>query len=333
MAGIEKIIEEIGKNLGLKITYKRDTDGSLSPAPVRTDEKGEHTLFRFFYRNVPYVGSIEGAGETEKNYALLLPAYIDTFSDREELSKAEFLKRILLDECPSSDIYKYIMKFSVREGVPCFVIALKLSLLSEDALSLVSQYGGNDMDTAIRMDKKNCVLVKFVGEEDSEYRSATDYADFLTQSLKEELGVEVTAGVGSAVKGFKDVATSYIQAAAALRYAGVFSTGGGVHSYKEYMLVKMLEDVPEAKLSEYLAEITDEASKEIFDDEEMVGTAEEFLQNSLNVSETSRKLYMHRNTLLYRLDKIEKATGLNIRQFSDAVSFRVLTILYKLLQK
>ena len=95
----------------------------------------------------------------------------------------------------------------------------------------------------------------------------------------------------------------------------------------------MLESVPENKLAEYLAELTDEASEEIFEDEEMLTTAEEFLESSLNVSETSRNLYMHRNTLLYRLDKIEKATGLNIRLFSDAVSFRVLTILHKLLGK
>ncbi|MGN0822616.1 MAG: PucR family transcriptional regulator, partial [Candidatus Gallimonas sp.] len=64
----------------------------------------------------------------------------------------------------------------------------------------------------------------------------------------------------------------------------------------------------------------------------MLGTAEEFLENSLNVSETSRNLYMHRNTLTYRLDKIERITGLNIRKFSDAVSFRVISILYKLIR-
>jgi carbohydrate diacid regulator len=77
----------------------------------------------------------------------------------------------------------------------------------------------------------------------------------------------------------------------------------------------------------------DTSAAEVFEDEEMLNTAEEFLLSSLNVSETSRNLYMHRNTLLYRLDKIEKATGLNIRLFSDAVSFRVLSVLYKLLKK
>jgi carbohydrate diacid regulator len=99
------------------------------------------------------------------------------------------------------------------------------------------------------------------------------------------------------------------------------------------MLVKMLEDASVQKLEEYFSQLTDESAKEIFEDEEMLSTAEEFLQHNLNAAETSRNLYMHRNTLLYRLEKIEKATGLNIRQFSDAVSFRVLTVLYKLLGK
>lgn len=70
----------------------------------------------------------------------------------------------------------------------------------------------------------------------------------------------------------------------------------------------------------------------VFTDKEMVNTADEFLENSLNVSETSRKLYLHRNTLIYRLDKIEKETGLNIRKFSDAVTFRIITVLVKLVK-
>ena len=76
----------------------------------------------------------------------------------------------------------------------------------------------------------------------------------------------------------------------------------------------------------------DSAAREIFSDPEMTDTAEEFLENSLNASETSRKLYLHRNTLTYRLDKIERATGLNIRKVSDAVVFRMITILSRLIR-
>ena len=201
----------------------------------------------------------------------------------------------------------------------------------KEALAVLEQYGGNSLDTALQMSDDTCVLLRFV-ENDPE-ASAVDYAEFLVQSLKEELGIDAQAGVGPIVKELKDAALSYEGAENALRYADVFNASGNVHSYREFILVKMLESVPESKLVEYLTELSDENVKEIFDDAEMLNTAEMFLQSSLNVSETSRNMYMHRNTLLYRLDKIEKATGLNIRAFSDAVSFRVLTILYKLLKR
>ena len=103
-----------------------------------------------------------------------------------------------------------------------------------------------------------------------------------------------------------------------------------MHTYREYVLIKMLEDLPEAKLGEYLSILLDGEAKELLKDDDMVNTAEVFLENNLNVSETSRNLYMHRNTLMYRLDKIERVMGLNLRNFSDAVTFRVITILYKL---
>jgi carbohydrate diacid regulator len=153
------------------------------------------------------------------------------------------------------------------------------------------------------------------------------------QSLKEELGLNAQAGVGQTVRELKDIGISYEGAENTLRYADVFELQGSVHSYREFLLVKLLEDIPESKLAEYFSAMSESSFKEIFEDEEMLNTAETFLQCSLNVSETSRNLYMHRNTLLYRLDKIEKATGLNIRSFSDAVSFRVLTILNRLLKK
>ena len=249
-----------------------------------------------------------------------------------ELSKTEHLKRILLGEISSMGIYKYTMKFSVK-GSSCFVIALRVPKLMQETLSVLEQYVGNSLDTVVQMSAQTCVLVRFLEDFEDSYRSSVDYAEFLAQSLKEELGLDVQAGVGPVVKELKDAANSYAGAENALRYADVFELPGNVHSYREVILIKMLEDVPEGKLAEYLAEITDDSFKEVFDDEEMLATAEAFLQSSLNVSETSRQLYMHRNTLLYRLDKIEKATGLNIRLFSDAVSFRVLTVLYKLLKK
>ena len=338
MTELKRIFKGISEKLGIEISFyaenSRPTDVPVCDKQFESvTDDGTHTFFRFLYRSVGYIGYIIGAGEAERNYALLLPSYIEGFAEREkELSKTEHLKRILLGEISSMGIYKYTMKFSVK-GSSCFVIALRVPKLMQETLSVLEQYVGNSLDTVVQMSAQTCVLVRFLEDFEDSYRSSVDYAEFLAQSLKEELGLDVQAGVGPVVKELKDAANSYAGAENALRYADVFELPGNVHSYREVILIKMLEDVPEGKLAEYLAEITDDSFKEVFDDEEMLATAEAFLQSSLNVSETSRQLYMHRNTLLYRLDKIEKATGLNIRLFSDAVSFRVLTVLYKLFKK
>ena len=201
----------------------------------------------------------------------------------------------------------------------------------KETLSVITQYGGNSLDTAVQISADTCALVKFNKATDEEPLSSVDYAEFLAQSIKEELGLDAVIGVGPTVKEFKDVAISFAQAENTLRYADVFEAQGNVHSYREFILIKMLESLPESKLKEYLSEISGDGIKELFEDEDMLLTAEEFLNSSLNVSETARNMYLHRNTLLYRLDKIEKETGLNIREFSDAVSFRVMTILRRLL--
>ncbi len=338
MSDMDRIAGEICKIPGLQfIYYPENTRPQGLPVCDRQFEgvvdDGEYTYFRFLYRGVGYIGALKGVEETQKTYALLLPSYIESFADKEaELSKTEHLKRILRGECSSMSVYKYVTKFSVK-GTPCFALVIRAPKLMSDILTVIEQYGGNSLDTVVQMQEESCVLVKFLEGEQEEYRSSLDYAEFLAQSLKEELGIDVSVGVGPTVRELKDVSASYAQAENTLRYADVFEIPGNVHSYREVILIKMLEDVPELKLAQYLSEITDEHCKEVFEDEEMLSTAEAFLESSLNVSETSRNLYMHRNTLLYRLDKIEKATGLNIRQFSDAVSFRVLTVLYKLLKK
>lgn len=336
MFDLKKIRDEIQTTMGLSLAFYAE---NTRPDGVRVCEKhfervtddGECTYFRFLYKNVGYIGILEGVGKETTRYALLLPSFIESFAERDlELSKTDHLKRILKGESSSMAIYKYATKYSVRDRA-CFVIALHIEKHVNEALSLLEQYGGNTLDTVLQISDDTCVLVRFVDEEADEGHSSMDYADFLVQSLKEELGLDVQAGVGPTVKELKDVAISYAGAENALRYADVFNQRGNVHSYREFILVKMLEGIPESKLSEYLTELSESHVKEIFEDEEILDTAECFLQNSLNVSETARNLYMHRNTLLYRLDKIEKTTGLNIRSFSDAVSFRVLTILHRLL--
>ena len=219
------------------------------------------------------------------------------------------------------------------KDMPSFVMVVGVNQNSyNDVKNLLKNYGSDVLDFVVEIDENQLAFVKFMDEESNEYQSSTEYAEFLKQSIYEETGALVRISIGGTVKTIADLSTSFSQAMTAVRMRNAINSKGEVHSFKEYMLIKMLEDLPKYKLNEYLEMLMDTNAREIFDDEEMVNTAEEFLENSLNVSETSRKLYLHRNTLTYRLDKIEKATGLNIRKFSDAVTFRLITILSKLVR-
>ena len=341
MNELDKIVAQTSEITGIKFSYYTENTHPVGEIVCdkpfdRVADDGGHTFFRFYFKGVGYIGVLNGVGETQTNYALLLPAYIESLTDKEaELSKSDYLKRILLGECSAVGISKYAAKFSVR-NVSCYALVLSVPKMMEETIALIEQYGGNSLDTVVQMNTRQCVLVKYIDDSENERCSPMDYAEFLAQSLKEELGLDVEIGVGPTVRNVKDVAQSYVRAEDALRYASELNkdmVGSNVHSYREFILIKMLEELPENKLMSYVSELTDDDFKALMESGEMMETAEEFLNSNLNVSEAARNLYLHRNTMLYRLDKIERATGLNIRSFSDAVSFRVLTLIYRLLNK
>lgn len=290
------------------------------------------TLFKMRFRSKNYIGSVAGAGKAERNYAYLISELAEKDSSKSvQLSREEFFRSVLLGEASYIQISRYAGKYGLTDKSACVMIITVEKGNVKDVLNVVSNYGG-DSDYAFIFGEDQCVVINFTEELGGEYHSSTEYAEFLVQSVYEETGIEASAAVGGTVKSASDLSTSFSQAATVKRMNKSLGSKGRVHSFKEYVLIKMLEDLPKYKLNEYLELLMDEKAREIFGDDEMTSTAEEFLENNLNVSETSRKIYLHRNTLMYRLDKIEKATGLNIRKFSDAVTFRLITILSKLVR-
>ncbi len=295
---------------------------------VRLSPRGEgETSFFVNYCGTQVEVWIDGEERQTEQIARLVQ-YLVSSADARQLfpEKEEALKNILLGEGGGWYAYRFMTKYGLPEHA-CYAIDFQVDRLREEAIGHIESCLSDAHDMVARMDEWHFTVVKYC----ENGQSVVEYAQFLAQSLYEEIGVKASVGVGGAVKSFVEIATSYLQAATALRMSGIFHSKGEVHSYKEYLLVRVLEDVPESRLREYFEQLQISNGNEIFEDEELVSTAAEFLENSLNISETSRNLYMHRNTLMYRLDKIERITGLNIRNFSDAVSFRVITILYKLL--
>lgn len=298
------------------------------------DDRTRRTYFRLKYKNARLIGAIAGTGEVESNYAYLIQNLVENAAHRElQLSQQDYLKCILTGECNRAQIQRYQRKFAVPrvalfrphrgcQGKPAG---------GADEFSL--QLPGKYLGYARRPGRGVLRLSEIRGRRGGR-RIPVQHGlrqHFAAVHSRRKTGIKAKIGVGCTVKSLADVSSSFQQAQTAVRICSGDGEGE-VHSYKEYLLIKMLEDIPKFKLNEYLEILLDSDAKDIFADQDMINTAEEFLENSLNVSETSRKLYLHRNTLMYRLDKIERATGLNIRKFSDAVTFRLITILYKILK-
>ena len=298
-----------------------------------SDKINGRTLFVVEFKNKKYFGRISGCGTPEENYALLIKQLIENYSSKEgEMSRQEFNRAILLGKINYSQLRSYENKFELPSS-PCFAMVVNtINGKVDDLLELAKSFGNPKSDFVVKNDDTQLTIVKFLDTENEDYYSSSEYAEAFLQSALEEAGVKVEIYIGGTVKSIGDLNSSYAQAMSAIRMSKTVQSKGNIHSFKEFMLLKTFEDLPKYKLTEYLQMLMDAEAKVLFADEDMINTAEEFLENSLNVSETSRKLFMHRNTLTYRLDKIEKMTGLNIRKFSDAVTFRYITILNKLVK-
>lgn len=341
---IKNFIAGIREKTGFEfLVYQTDGESVLEDAqkidPSNVDlenqavyQNDQSTFFAFKFKGKDFIGKISGNGVAEKNYAYLISELAKSTAVKDlGLNKAEFCDSVLFGEANYAQIDRYMKKYGIKDS-PVFVmiITTQPEVLKEVA-SLLNNFTAETSDFVTIVDDKKIAFVKFIGEESNDYHSTIDYAEFIQQSIYEETGAPIRISIGGSVKTFAELNYSYSQAISCAKMSEEMNSNEKVHTFKEFILIKILEDLPKHKLSEYLQLLTEVGENEIFKDREMVLTAEEFLDSSLNVSETARKLYLHRNTLIYRLDKLEKETGLNIRQFSDAITFRLITILSKLL--
>ena len=285
----------------------------------------EETALPVLYCGEEVTVYIRGRGEeTESKLRLVRYLLSGASKDRKE-SGEDTLKSILLGEGGEWEAFRYITKNNLADG-ECFALDVVPDRRTDEAFKQIERCIEGKGDRAVRMDKSRIAIVRFAGDE-----SPMEFAQFIFLSLYEELGIKASVGVGCETS-FSEIASSYSQAVTAVRLSGIFHSKGEVHSYREYLLVTMLQDLPEARIKEYTAQFRIANAAEVFSDAELAVTAEQFLENNLNISETSRALFLHRNTLMYRLEKIKRMTGLDLKNFSDAVTFRVIAILNKLLK-
>ena len=289
--------------------------------------KDNKTYFPLNFNGEEFLAELIGADEQTKSFAFLISQLAQT--SNQQITKSEFLIKLLSGDLEGLPVKKLIKKFSLVDK-PLFTMIIVTDYADkEELVEFVNSYN-TEGDVAFLTQEERLVLIKLCNESIDDYVSCTEYAEFLVRSIYEEMGLRVKIGVGRIVESLEKLNESYLQAISTVDMMEVLQEGGEVHTYKEYALIKILGELPKNKSNYYLNFLLDAKSKEILEDQEIIKTADCFLENNLNASETSRKMYLHRNTLNYRLDKIEKATGLNIRKFPDALTYRIITILAKL---
>lgn len=281
--------------------------------------------------NVEYV--ISARGEAEDVYKIgkiasfqiqnLLVAY------KERFDKDNFVKNLLLDNLLLVDIYNRAKKLHIETDVKrvAFIIETKVEK-DTNALEVVRGiFPSKTKEFITAVDEKNIILIKELRDNDTQ-EDISKMAKSILDTLNSEAMSSIFVAMGTVVGDIKDVSRSYKEAKMALEVGKIFYTESHVMAYSSLGIGRLIYQLPMPLCKMFIQEIFQGKSPDDFDDETLT-TINKFFENSLNVSETSRQLYIHRNTLVYRLDKLQKNTGLDLRVFEDAITFKIALMVVK----
>ena len=244
----------------------------------------------------------------------------------EQFDRNNFMQNILLGNMLIVDIYGKAKKHHIQE-VPRVVFVIDTGSKNNDvAMELVKNLADiRSKDFVTCVDQHSIVLVKDVShikEEEMEDR-LSKIAGSLADNLHMEAMIRVRVGYGNVVTQLPEIAESYQEARMALEVGRVFYAKYDTISYGKLGIGRLIYQLPMSLCNMFIKEVFGEKVPDILEDEEAMSTINKFFENNLNISETARQLYVHRNTLVYRLERIEKAIGLDIRTFDDAMTFRI----------
>ena len=276
---------------------------------------------------------VEGTDEIAARYANILAVSFGNIKQYydEKYDRNNFIKNVILDNILPGEIFLKAREFHFNTDVSR--VAILIRVLSENDVSVYdviqNLFPDNQKDFVLNISEKEVVLIKEI-KPNIETRDLEKLARSIVDTLGSEFYTQTTVGIGTVVYGIKDLARSYKEAQIALEVGKVFDTDKIIVSYDNLGIGRLIYQLPSRLCELFLDEIFQKEGLEVLDDETLQ-TIDKFFENNLNVSETSRQLFVHRNTLVYRLDKIERLTGLDLRKFDDAVVFKVAALVRKYL--
>ena len=249
----------------------------------------------------------------------------------EKHDKGTFVKNIITDNILPGDIYIRAKELHFVTDAPRAVFLIRqvgrADVASVDVLS--GMFPDKQQDFVLSINETDIAVVKQLAP-GTEKADLLQMAQSIEQTLRSELFVKTVIGISTVAGHLRELADAYKEAQVAIEVGKVFETEKTIINYENLGIGRLIYQLPTTLCEIFLSEVFKKNSIDTLDQETLF-TINKFFENNLNVSETSRKLFVHRNTLVYRLEKIKKLTGLDLREFDDAIIFKVALMVKKYL--
>lgn len=280
-----------------------------------------------------YAVFIEGTDDQAAKYASILAISLLSIKQYydEKYDRNNFVKNIILDNVLPGDITLKARELHFNADISRVVFLISIVSANEVSAYDVIQnlFPDKNKDFVFNITETEIVLVKEI-KAGIDNKDLEKLARSISDTLSGEFFTKVNVGIGTPVTGIKDLARSFKEAQIAIEVGKVFDTDKTIVSYDNLGIARLIYHLPTTLCETFLKEVFKKGSIESLDHETLF-TIQRFFENNLNVSETSRKLFVHRNTLVYRLDKIKKLTGLDLREFDHAIIFKIALMVKKYL--
>ncbi|MFI3253437.1 MAG: helix-turn-helix domain-containing protein [Eubacteriales bacterium] len=305
----ENAVEVITNSAGERVTFDGKTFKALVGASTHFD----------------YATFITGEDEEAKILCAMATVSLNgakTYYE-ERHDKATFVKSIISDNIMLGDVYTQAKELHFDSEVPRVAFLIRQTEVPETGLfdCLQGIFPDKSKDFVISVSEEDVAVIKQLSAM-TEGKELVKMAQVIADDIEKELHISVVVGIGTVVAHVRDLARSYKEAGIAIDVGKVFDTEKMIINYENLGIGRIIYQLPTVLCQMFLQEVFKKDPIDALDQETLL-TIHKFFENNLNVSETARKLFVHRNTLVYRLEKIKKLTGLDLREFDDAITFQV----------
>lgn len=308
----------------IEISREIITGFAVSPADSQV-VGGYHFLKVLDDSEIAYVLAAKSANDDAYMVAKIAVSQIQNLiiAYKERFDRNNFFQNLILDNLLLVDIYNRAQKLHVEVEAPHIVYLVETRMEKDNGATemLKSLFSSQNGDYITAVDEKNIILIKAV-EKDESPEALEQTANMIVDMMNSEAMMKVRVSYGTVVRELREVSKSYKEAMMAMDVGRIFYAEKNVIAYSTLGIGRLIYQLPVNLCRIFIEEIF--GGNQVYDiDDETLTTINKFFENNLNVSETSRQLFIHRNTLVYRIEKLQKATGLDIRTFEDAMTFKI----------